>query len=216
MSFRARIIMVVSALLLIAVYFMPFWSVTLVAPQYPDGLGMYFWVDDITGHERHDLRNINILNHYVGMSEIHPEEFWEFDVFPWVFGFLIVFGLAVAAIGKPGLLLSWIVSFLVVAIVSFIDYYYWGYQFGHDLDPQAPINIPGESYQPPLIGSKQLANITAHSWPYWGFLFISLSFLGGILAYSYDRWFRPGNTSRTKDSQNQSTQAKAKDTSHAA
>jgi copper chaperone NosL len=29
----------------------------------------------------------------------------------------------------------------------------------------AIIKIPGMSYQPPLIGSKQILNFTAHSWP---------------------------------------------------
>ncbi len=191
MSVKARLIVLFAALLLIPVFFTPIWSITLYAPQYPDGIGMHIWLDDVTGHERHDIRNINILNHYVGMAEIHPEDFWEFEVMPWVFAFMIFFGLMTAAVGKTWLLFTWIGLFILLAIGGLADFYYWGYQYGHDLDPRAPIKVPDMSYQPPLIGSKELLNITAHSWPYWGSLFIGLSMIGAMFAYSYDRWLRP-------------------------
>ena len=46
------------------------------------------------------------------------------------------------------------------------DYWRWGYDYGHNLDARtAIIKIPGMTYQPPLIGSKQLLNFTATSWP---------------------------------------------------
>ena len=191
MSVKARLIVLFAALLLIPVFFTPIWSITLYAPQYPDGIGMHIWLDDVTGHERHDIRNINILNHYVGMAEIHPEDFWEFDVMPWVFAFMIFFGIATAALGRTWLLVTWIILFILLAIGGLADFYYWGYQYGHDLDPRAPIKVPDMSYQPPLIGSKELLNITAHSWPYWGSLFIGLSVIGAMFAYGYDRWLKP-------------------------
>lgn len=202
MSVKARLIVLFAALLLIPVFFTPIWSITLYAPQYPDGIGMHIWLDDVTGHERHDIRNINILNHYVGMAEIHPEDFWEFEVMPWVFAFMIFFGLLTAAFGKVWLLITWIGLFILLAIGGLVDFYYWGYQFGHDLDPRAPIKVPDMTYQPPLIGTSQLLNITAHSWPYWGSLFIGLSMIGAAFAYSYDRWLRPeGKKSTQKQEQ---------------
>ena len=192
MSVRTRLVLALSALILIPVFFMPIWSITLTAPQYPDGIGMYIWLDDVTGHERHDIQNINILNHYVGMKEIHAEDFWEFDVMPYVFGALIALGLLAAAGGKRWMLWSWVVIFVLVGIGGMIDFYYWGYQYGHDLDPQAAIKIPDMTYQPPLIGTDQLLNIHAASWPYWGALFIGASLLGGFgaLAYEYRQRLR--------------------------
>lgn len=180
MSFRNRIILAIAALLMIPVFFTPLWSVTLYAPQYPDGIGFYIMVNDLEGHERHDLQNINILNHYVGMQEIHAEDFPELEIMPWVMGGVILFGLIAALTGKPWLLISWVGLAVVVVAAGLIRFYMWGYEFGHDLNPQAPIKIPGETYQPPLLGSKQLANITAYSWPCWGGLFYGIAILAGL------------------------------------
>ena len=46
-----------------------------------------------------------------------------------------------------------------------IDFYKWGYNYGHDLDPTAPVQVPGLSYQPPLFGHKRLLNFDAYSFP---------------------------------------------------
>ena len=42
------------------------------------------------------------------------------------------------------------------------DFWRWEYDYGHDLDfEHAIIKVPGMTYQPPLIGPKQLLNFTA-------------------------------------------------------
>lgn len=47
------------------------------------------------------------------------------------------------------------------------------YNYGHNLDPNAAIIVPGMAYQPPLIGFKQLLNFGAFSIPdKGGWLFI--------------------------------------------
>ena len=55
--------------------------------------------------------------------------------------------------------------FAAGALAGLADFYRWGYDYGHNLDPEAIIKIPGMSYQPPLIGTKQLLNFQATSWP---------------------------------------------------
>ena len=51
-------------------------------------------------------------------------------------------------------------------MAGLIDFWKWEYDYGHDLDTvNAIIKIPGMSYQPPVIGSRQLLNFTATSWP---------------------------------------------------
>jgi copper chaperone NosL len=74
-------------------------------------------------------------------------------------------GLIAAGIGRRWSLFLWTGLFMVVALAGLADFWYWGYDYGHDLDPTAAIKVPGLSYQPPVIGSKQLLNFTAHSWP---------------------------------------------------
>lgn len=175
MELKSRILMGLAALLLGALFYMPFWTINMSAPQYPEGIGMYIHIDDVTGHNRHDLQSINTLNHYIGMAEIHRDDFPEFVIMPWIIGFLIVFGLIAAATGSIKLAITWIVLMVILGIAGLVDFYMWGHDYGHNLSPDAPIKVPGMSYQPPLIGCKQLLNINACSWPYTGSIFIGLS-----------------------------------------
>jgi copper chaperone NosL len=65
-----------------------------------------------------------------------------------------------------------------------VDFYLWGYDYGHNLDPTAAIVVPGMSYQPPLIGTKQLLNFTAFSGPDiggWIFLVSALLAIGTLI-----------------------------------
>jgi len=89
MSTRSRIILGFASLLLVVMYVFPIWKITLDAPQYPEGLGMYIWIDTVTGEKPHDLANINGLNHYIGMKTIEPDTIPELKIMPWVIGFLI-------------------------------------------------------------------------------------------------------------------------------
>lgn len=168
----SKLTMAAGALMLLGLYFMPFWTITMHAPQYPEGIGMYIHIDDVTGHKRHDLRNINTLNHYIGMAEIHAEDFPEFVIMPWIVGMLILLGLLAALTGSYRLVLTWIALMVILGIVGLVDFYLWGYDYGNNLSPDAPIKVPGMSYQPPMLGCKQLLNINACSWPYVGSLFI--------------------------------------------
>lgn len=165
--------MSLASLILGLVFTLPIWIINLDAPQYPEGIGMKISIDKIEGKSKQDLKNINGLNHYIGMKPITPESIPELKIMPWIFGFLIVSGLAVAVSGNRTALLIWIILFILLAIAGLVDFYLWSYDYGHDLDPNAAIKIPGMTYQPPLIGSKQLLNIKATSLPGPGF-YVSL------------------------------------------
>lgn len=166
-----------AALMLGGLFITPFWTINMSAPQYPEGIGMYIHIDDVTGHNKHDLKSINSLNHYIGMKEIHKKDFQEFEIMPWVIGFMIVFGLIAGVTGNMKLVYIWIALMVIIGIAGFIDFYMWGYDYGHNLNPAAAIKVPGMTYQPPLIGCKQLLNINACSWPASGSIFIGLSVL---------------------------------------
>lgn len=168
-----KYIMVIAALLLGFVFITPIWTIDMEAPQYPEGIGLKISIDKIEGQSKQDLQNINGLNHYIGMKPITPESIPELKIMPWIFGFLIVSGLGVAIWGNRTALLIWITLFILLAIVGLVDFYLWGYDYGHNLNPNAAIKIPGMTYQPPVIGTKQLLNIKATSLPSTGF-YISL------------------------------------------
>ena len=161
MSVTSRIIIGIASLALIATYFLPVWFIFLMAPQYPEGLTMNIWLDKITGQ----VDIINGLNHYIGMKHIKAEMFPEFDYLVYVVAFFILFGLVVAITGKRKLLFTYIIITFLGGIAAMYDFYQWGYDYGHNLDPKAPIVVPGMAYQPPLIGTKQLLNFTAFSGP---------------------------------------------------
>lgn len=160
-----RIALVIAALLPAVAYIAPLWHIGLEAPQYPEGIGMYIWIDTVAGQKPNDLNNINNLNHYIGMKAIVPDAIPELRAMPVLVGVLIGLGLLAAAAGRGVGLYAWTALLVAAALVGLADFWYWGYDYGHDLDPTAAIKIPGLSYQPPLIGSKRLLNFTAHSWP---------------------------------------------------
>lgn len=187
MNTKSKILLLISSLILILVYFFPLWSIDLEAPQYPEGLGLRIWVNKITGLKEFDLKNINGLNHYIGMKPINPDDIPELKIIPYLITFMILTGLFNAFKGNRRTIISWIVLFLVFGTIGLYDFYMWEYNYGHNLDPHAPIKVPGMVYQPPLIGSKQLLNITAVSLPSISSYIILVSIILAIVALIIDR-----------------------------
>jgi copper chaperone NosL len=177
----SQLLIVVSALLMISAYFVPLWQILMWAPQYPEGLEMKIWVNTLSG----DVKIISALNHYIGMKHIEVNMFPEFNYMVYIVGFLIGFGLLTALINKRFFLWIYLGFLISTGIAALVDFYLWGYDYGHNLDPTAPIVVPGMSYQPPLIGTKQLLNFTAFSGPdVGGWIFMSSGLLViGVLGY---------------------------------
>ena len=165
MRSSSRVLAGLGSLGLALLYLTPLWHIGLKAPQYPEGLGMYIWLSRITGEKPQDLNSINGLNHYIGMKAIVPESFPELRYMPIAVGVLIGLGLLAAAWGHRKALYAWTTVFAAGALAGLADFWRWGYQYGHELNPRAAIKIDGMSYQPPLLGSKQLLNFHATSWP---------------------------------------------------
>jgi copper chaperone NosL len=201
MQKSSRLLIALSAVLLVPAFTLPLWSVRIVAPQYNDGLGMFIGLRDIWGHTQHDITNINILNHYIGMKPIDPASVGVLTIMPWVVGFLMVAALVIAAIGRRWLVASWLVAFVVLGSAGLYEFYSWNYDYGHNLSPTAPIKIPGMTYQPPLFGTKQLLNMTTSSYPSWGTLFIALAFATGALALWHDHRRRSEGRSNARPRQ---------------
>jgi copper chaperone NosL len=177
----SRLAIALASLLMVSAYFVPLWQILMWAPQYPEGLEMDIWINTISG----DVKVISALNHYIGMKHIEVEMFPEFQYMIYIVGTLIGFGLLTAISNRR--LMVWIFCGLLIAtgVAALVDFWLWGYDYGHNLDPTAAINIPGMTYQPPLIGTKQLLNFTAFSGPdIGGWIFVcSALLIMGTLAY---------------------------------
>ena len=107
---RSRVLVALSALLMVGMYFVPLWRIQLHAPQYPEGLGMLIQLNTITGIKPADLDNINGLNHYIGMKAIDPGIIPVLKMMPWVVGALALFALLSAATGLRALLAGWLAA----------------------------------------------------------------------------------------------------------
>ncbi|NNG26834.1 MAG: hypothetical protein HKM87_04865 [Ignavibacteriaceae bacterium] len=165
METKSKILIIIGALMIMLTFVFPLWYIDLEAPQYPEGIGLEIWINQIVGQNPHDLANINGLNHYIGMKEIKPESIPELKIMPFLMIFMMLFGLMAAILGKRPIVYIWILLFIIMAVVGMYDFYMWEYDYGHNLNPQAAIKIPGMAYQPPLIGSKMLLNFNAISMP---------------------------------------------------
>ena len=187
MKILPRLLMILAVLFLASLYFVPLWQISLYAPQYPDGVHMYIHIDKIGGATPGTLQNVNILNHYVGMKLIDPESIPELKYFPIIIGALILLGLIFTFVNKPKLYLSWVVIIILLSILGFYDFYLWEYDYGHNLSADAPIKIPGESFQPPLFGWKTIINFEAYSGPQLGGWFAGCAIFCAFLAYLIGR-----------------------------
>ncbi|MER3406794.1 MAG: hypothetical protein C4289_17835, partial [Chloroflexota bacterium] len=165
MARRSRLVVGATSLLFALLYVQPLWSIRLRAPQYPEGLGLRVWVNRITGEKPQDLASINNLNHYIGMQRIEPDAIPELRYMPWFVAAVILLGLVTALWGRRRMLFVWAGLLVAGAAAGLADFWRWGYDYGHRLSADAIIKIPGMSYQPPLIGGKQLLNFHAASWP---------------------------------------------------
>ena len=180
-----RWLVAVAALMVLGVFALPLWRVTLEAPQYPEGIGMLIHVNGVTGVKEHDLANINGLNHYIGMARIEPESIPELRFMPWIAGAIVLTGLLVAWVGSRRVYIGWASLVIPTLAAGVYDFWKWEYKYGHNLNPDAAIRIPGLSYQPPLFGSKQILNFVANSYPDTGgwMLIVSGAVIGSVLLY---------------------------------
>lgn len=172
---------------------------------------MVIRINTVTGARPNDLTNINELNHYIGMKIIDPAAIPELRFMPWIVGALVVLGLLAAAVGRRGLTWAWLSGIALFAIAGLADFWRWTYDFGHNLDTEhAIIKVPGMVYQPPIIGSKQILNFTATSWPASGTWLAALAVVLGLVAvFLGGRRGRPRQANTRRESASVATPALA-------
>jgi copper chaperone NosL len=176
-SLLSKLLLVIAAALLVISIFVPIWRIELDAPQYPEGLRLQIFANRLGG----DVDVINGLNHYIGMKTLHAGDFIEFTILPYLIGFIALFFIIAAIRGTKRWLYAAFILLVIFGAVAMVDFWLWEYNYGHHLDPNAAIIVPGMAYQPPLIGFKQLLNFGAFSIPdTGGWLFV----VAGLLLLS--------------------------------
>ncbi|MEZ4400000.1 MAG: hypothetical protein R3B06_08275 [Kofleriaceae bacterium] len=158
----------------------PLWRISMTAPQYPAGLYMDVYAHKVDGgHAGQDIKEINTLNHYIGMHKIDRAELKDLDWIPFAIGLLVVLTLRCAAIGNVRALLDLVVMTGYISLFAFGRFIYKLYVFGHELDPEAPIKI--KPFTPAIFGTKHVANFTTSSYPQSGTILIGV-FATGVVA----------------------------------
>lgn len=167
LDLRSRVLAVLAAVLLCAVYMAPLWNLTMFAPQYPQGLRLDIWSYQLVGgNAGQDLKEINVLNHYIGMQDLVAEDFTEFHWIPFVVGGLALLALRAAAHGRMHALVDVTMLMVYVGAFSLWSFGHRLYEYGHNLAPNAAVRVPG--FMPPLFGGQQIANFEVYSYPQAG------------------------------------------------
>lgn len=164
LSTVSRLLLLLAGIGLIAVLFTPIWRIDLDAPQYPEGLSLQIHATGLKGN----VDIINGLNHYIGMKTLHNEDFVEFRILPYAIIFFAGLFVVSALFNRRWMLHTSFVLFVLFGVLAMYDFWQWEYDYGHNLNPDAAIKVPGMAYQPPLIGFKQLLNFGAYSVPHTG------------------------------------------------
>lgn len=186
-----RVLLVICSVLTLIVLNFPFWEIQLEAPQYPEGLVLLIYANKLAGN----VDIINGLNHYIGMKTLHTADFYEFKVIPYIIYFFALIFLLTAIKGKRKWLNTSFILFVSFGVIAMVDFWKWNYNYGHNLNPNAAIVVPGMAYQPPLLGYKQLLNFGAYSIPdTGGWIFIGVGILLLVLVLLANRSVQPKRT----------------------
>ena len=202
---------IVAGVLLIGAIFVPLWKMELVAPQYPAGLIMRAYGDRFEGDSStyyDDVREINGLNHYIGMKPIKPVT--EMDLF--VPGLIATIA-GVIGVSFIGWKRGWFRA-IVIAGVWFlplffiIDLQYWLYHYGHTMDPHAALNTG--AFTPKVFGTTQVWNFHSENSFETGFYMmvlaaVTITFLPPAIRWAQSRWSRRHLVARSQPSSSGTT-----------
>jgi nitrous oxidase accessory protein len=168
---------------------LPLWSLTMEAPQYRKGLHVYAYGTHMTG----DLRELGILNHYIGMPPIEPPAF-ETQMFP--IGIAVLVALCLLSPAHRWLRRAAVAATAAVPVTVLADLQWRLYEFGHTLNPKAPIRLP--PFTPLVIGETHMGNFESTGMVSWGFVCLVSAalvlWLAGRISRRQLRQARPGSS----------------------
>ena len=155
----------------------PLWRISMVAPQYPQGLSMDVYAYKLAGgNDGQDIKEINVLNHYIGMHKLDATASADLDWIPFALGGMALLAFRVAALGTVRDLIDMVVVTGYVSLFAFGRFLYRLWVFGHDLDPHAPMKV--KPFMPVVIGHRTVANFETYSYPQLGSFLLGLFALG--------------------------------------
>lgn len=178
-----RLLLLCAAVLVGITLLLPLWNLTMFAPQYGDGLRMDIYSHELKGGRNgQDIKEINLLNHYIGMHDLSNEDFTEFKWMPFALGALALLMLRSAVHGSMASLVDAVVLFLYFGAFSLWSFAHKMYTYGHNLAPGAPVKVP--PFTPPIFGYQQIANFEVYSYPRAGTYVLLAAALALLAAFA--------------------------------
>lgn len=167
--------------------FLPYWRMTLNAPQYPEGLHVVSYINRLTG----DVGEIDELNHYIGMRKLDEAARFEKSV-----AIMAVIALILMVEGAVHVHTKWALLLTLPAILFpalfLIDLHWWLVNFGQHLDPHAPLSNAIKPFSPKVIGTSSIGQFKTVAMPGLGLI---LAFSGSVLSivglYFHRRAYKP-------------------------
>ena len=178
--------MLARILLLVSIFF-PYWHMELEAPQYPNGLYLTAYCNHLTG----DVREIDGLNHYIGMRPLGEAAAFERSASVWM-----ILAMFLLVEGAAFIHSKWAVILAIPAIsfpIAFIgDLYFWMRTFGLNLNPEAPLSASVKPFVPTVIGEGGIGQFKTYAslgTGYW--LAVASAGLIVVGFYFHRRAYRP-------------------------
>jgi len=162
MSGKNKIMLIIAVILPLIGIALPFWILEFNAPMF----GRRWLTITVYGYGgvTGPLDQINVANHYVGLSELHPENMIEIKLLPLAF----ILSALIAAISVVKRNKKFLLIFLAILILIPAYFQYWLYEFGHNINSEeAAINI--EPFTPLVMGYYQIANFKAKTYFHVGY-----------------------------------------------
>jgi hypothetical protein len=150
----SALLMLAALMLMISIFF-PYWSMKMYAPQYPRHLGG-LKVDVYVNHLQGDMREIDALNHYIGLPSLDEGGQLErsISVFAIVaLGLLLMAGVFVHNQGAAVLA----VPLFGFPLAFVADLWWILYTYGHSIDPTSALGGAIQPFTPPIIGIGKIA-----------------------------------------------------------
>ncbi|MGI9666687.1 MAG: cytochrome C [Acidimicrobiia bacterium] len=154
-----------AAFLLMVSLLLPYWILRLSAPQFPDGLTVRAYINRLEG----DINELEGLNHYVGLGSFQDAATLERSIA--IVAIVVLAGLLLAAlVVHSRWVLLLVLPALLFPIVFMIDLQFWLWDFGHHLDPKAPLAKAVGEFTPPIFGPATIAQFDTMALPGPGFI----------------------------------------------
>lgn len=175
-------LLMLAALLLMISVFLPYWRMTLLAPQYPKGLAVSVYVNHLEG----DVREIDQLNHYLGMPPLDQGGQFEREI-----SMVAIIALALLVMAGVFVHNRWAgllaIPALAYPLVFLADLWWILYRYGHSIDPTSPLGGAIDPFTPPLFGEGTIGQFSSYAEAQSGLLVAVAAVFVTLLALWFHR-----------------------------